>query len=43
LYDAAPAPKQLFLIAGAEHIKIYQPGNRSYLRALDRFIQTLPR
>jgi uncharacterized protein len=43
LYDAAPAPKQLFLISGAEHVKIYQPGNRSYLRALDRFIQTLRR
>ncbi len=42
LYDAVREPKQLFLIPGAEHVKIYQSGNRSYLRALDRFIQTLP-
>ncbi len=42
LYAAAPVPKQLSLIPGAEHVKIYQSGNRSYLRAIERFMITLP-
>ena len=43
LYAAAPKPKQLLLIAGAEHVKIYQPGNQSYLRAIQRFVELLER
>jgi uncharacterized protein len=41
LYLAAPQPKRLFTIAGAEHVKIYQPGNRSYLKAISRFIELI--
>lgn len=39
LYDAAPEPKQWFLISGADHVRIYQPGNRSYLKAIQQFIR----
>ncbi|MEL6469747.1 MAG: alpha/beta fold hydrolase [Cyanobacteria bacterium J06623_4] len=39
LYDAAPAPKQLFLISGADHVRIYQPGPQSYLKAIEKFIE----
>ena len=39
LYDAAPEPKQLFLISGAEHVRIYQPGDQSYLRAIYKFVK----
>jgi uncharacterized protein len=35
-------PKQLFIITGAEHVKIYQPGDRSYLRAIEKFVESLP-
>lgn len=42
LYDAAPHPKQLFFIAGADHVRIYQPADRSYLRAIQRFVESLP-
>lgn len=38
LYNAAPEPKQLFLIPGADHVKIYKPGDKSYLRAIQTFI-----
>jgi uncharacterized protein len=43
LYAAAPEPKQLFLIAEADHVKIYQPGERSYLRAIQRFVSLMQR
>jgi hypothetical protein len=39
LYDAAPKPKQLFVISGADHVRIYQPGEQSYLKAIQRFIE----
>ncbi|MEL6902647.1 MAG: alpha/beta fold hydrolase [Cyanobacteria bacterium J06606_4] len=39
LYDAAPEPKQLFLISGADHVRIYQPGPQSYLKAIEKFIE----
>lgn len=39
LYDAAPEPKQLFVISGADHVRIYQPGEQSYLRAIQRFVE----
>ena len=42
LYALAPEPKQLFLIAGAEHVRLYQPGAHSYLRGIQSFIKTLP-
>lgn len=41
LYDAAPAPKQLFWISGAEHVRLYQPGTQSYLRAIQQFVERL--
>ena len=41
LYAAAPEPKQLFLIPEAEHVSIYQPGEASYLQAIERFVETL--
>lgn len=40
LYDAAPEPKQLLLVPGAGHYRIYQPGANSYLRAIEKFIKT---
>lgn len=42
LYDAAPQPKQLHLIPEADHVRLYQPGAASYLRAIATFMQTLP-
>ncbi|MCG8365635.1 MAG: hypothetical protein MJA27_20180 [Pseudanabaenales cyanobacterium] len=33
-----PEPKQLFLISGADPVRIYQPGRNSYLRAIQRFV-----
>ncbi|WP_430684039.1 alpha/beta hydrolase [Leptolyngbya sp. AN02str] len=39
LYEAAPDPKQLFLIPGADHVRIYQPGEQSYLKAIQRFVE----
>jgi hypothetical protein len=41
LYDAASEPKQLFIISGADHVKIYQPGEQSYLKAIQRFIESV--
>lgn len=38
LYNAASEPKQLFIIQGADHVRIYQPGEKSYLKAIQRFI-----
>ncbi|XGV97382.1 MAG: alpha/beta hydrolase [Leptolyngbya sp. BL-A-14] len=43
LYDAASEPKQLFFIAGAEHVRLYQPGAQSYLKAIQQFIGPLQR
>jgi len=37
LYDAAPQPKTLFYIPGAEHLRLYQPEN-SYLKAIEKFV-----
>ena len=42
LYNAAPHPKQIFFIAGANHVRIYQPADQSYLRAIQRFVESLP-
>ena len=42
LYAAAPKPKQIFLIPDTEHVRIYQPGAKSYLRAIQRFVESLP-
>ncbi|WP_316435656.1 alpha/beta fold hydrolase [Leptolyngbya sp. NK1-12] len=39
LYNAAPEPKQLFVISGADHVRIYQPGEQSYLKAIQRFVE----
>ncbi|AFZ25114.1 alpha/beta superfamily hydrolase [Cylindrospermum stagnale PCC 7417] len=39
LYNAAPEPKQLFLIPGGEHFRIYQPGRNSYFQAIQKFIE----
>ena len=39
LYNAAPEPKQLLLVPGAGHFRIYQSGKNSYLQAIQRFIQ----
>ncbi|MBL1176520.1 alpha/beta hydrolase [Pantanalinema sp. GBBB05] len=41
LYDAASEPKQLFLIPDADHVRIYQPGNHSYLKAIQQFVQLI--
>lgn len=39
LYDAASEPKQLFVIPDADHVRIYQPGEQSYLKAIQRFTE----
>ncbi|MBD2326649.1 alpha/beta hydrolase [Alkalinema sp. FACHB-956] len=41
LYTAAPNPKQVLFIAGADHVRIYQPGNQSYLKAIQKFVMQL--
>ncbi|RCJ35376.1 hypothetical protein A6770_16260 [Nostoc minutum NIES-26] len=41
LYNAAPEPKQILLIPGAEHFRIYQPGSNSYLQAIQKFIDKM--
>ncbi|MGI0486159.1 alpha/beta hydrolase [Pantanalinema rosaneae CENA516] len=41
LYNAASEPKQLLLIPDADHVRIYQPGNYSYLKAIHQFIQSI--
>ncbi|WP_228055936.1 alpha/beta hydrolase [Lusitaniella coriacea] len=40
LYAVAPEPKHFLLIDGAEHVRIYQPGKDSYLRAIQRFVES---
>lgn len=42
LYTTAPEPKHLFLIARADHVRIYQPGQESYLKAIGDFANSLP-
>lgn len=42
LYAVAPEPKDLFLIAGADHVRIYQPGQESYLKAIGDFANSPP-
>ena len=37
LYYAAPEPKELFYIPGAEHLQLYQP-EHSYLKAIQEFM-----
>ncbi|WP_017298596.1 alpha/beta hydrolase [Nodosilinea nodulosa] len=39
LYAAAPEPKQLFLIPKADHVSIYQPGDASYFKAIQKFTE----
>ncbi len=39
LYDAASEPKQLFVISGADHVRIYKPGEQSYLKTIQRFVE----
>lgn len=39
LYDSASKPKQLFIIPGADHVRIYQPREQSYLKAIQRFTE----
>jgi fermentation-respiration switch protein FrsA (DUF1100 family) len=39
LYNAASEPKQLFLISRADHVRIYQPGDQSYLKAIQGFVE----
>ena len=41
LYDAAPTSKQLFYVRDADHIGIYRPGARSYLRAIYKFVHAV--
>jgi hypothetical protein len=41
LYDAAPHPKHLHLIPEADHVRIYQSGEASYLRAIQTFTRML--
>lgn len=43
LYAASPQTKQLFLVPGGTHFKIYQPGDASYLKAIAHFMQTMAR
>jgi len=41
LYDAAPEPKQLVFISDADHVRIYQSGEESYIRAIATFVKSL--
>ncbi|MBE9079281.1 hypothetical protein IQ241_18600 [Romeria aff. gracilis LEGE 07310] len=41
LYATAPEPKQLFLIPEAEPVSIYQPGDESYLKPIQGFVDSL--
>ncbi|MEP0890879.1 MULTISPECIES: alpha/beta fold hydrolase [unclassified Leptolyngbya] len=41
LYEAAPGSKQLFLIEGGDHVRIYEPGHQSYLKAIESFVNTI--
>ena len=39
LYNAAPEPKELFLVPKGNHFNIYQPNNYSYLKAIVQFME----
>ncbi|MBE9138912.1 alpha/beta hydrolase [Nodosilinea sp. LEGE 07088] len=39
LYAAAPEPKQLFIIPAADHVSIYRPGDASYFKAIQKFVE----
>lgn len=41
LYNAAPHPKRLLLIPSKGHLSIYQPGDYSYLKAIEEFTATI--
>lgn len=41
LYDSAPEPKRLFTVPQARHFRIYQPGENSYLGAINTFMKSL--
>jgi uncharacterized protein len=41
LYYAAPEPKQLFFINGGGHLRLYQPGENSYLLAIKDFVSQI--
>jgi uncharacterized protein len=43
LYDETSGSKQLFVISDADHVRIYQPGEQSYLKALQRFVELTQR
>lgn len=43
LYEAASEPKYLHLIPDAEHVRIYRPGKDSYLKAIQRFVELIPK
>lgn len=40
LYNFAFEPKQLFIISGADHVRIYKSGENSYLKAIQKFIES---
>lgn len=40
LYAAAPPPKEILIIPGAEHVSIYRVGSKSYLRAIQTFMNS---
>ncbi|MEO1184464.1 MAG: hypothetical protein AAFX46_07025 [Cyanobacteria bacterium J06636_27] len=37
----APKPKRLFTVPQARHFRIYQPGENSYLGAINTFMKSL--
>ncbi|MBV6623354.1 MAG: alpha/beta hydrolase [Rivularia sp. (in: Bacteria)] len=41
LYNLAPEPKQLFKVPQAGHFQIYKPGDNSYLKAIEKFINSI--
>ena len=40
LYDAAPEPKELYIISGAHHNDVYNLGGEAYFSRWRRFIHT---
>jgi fermentation-respiration switch protein FrsA (DUF1100 family) len=43
VFEAAPEPKEFYVISGARHNDTYIVGGRSYFAALKRFVESLPR
>jgi hypothetical protein len=43
VFEAAPEPKEFYVIPGAHHNDTYIVGGRAYFAALKRFIESLPR